>query len=484
MNRFICMMLCLLMIYSLSSCREYSIDNIDESNAESDTTQEYGYNEKNNTYKNVIHDENLDITVNVDAKVRHLSDELSVYTVEQINFTDENIALLKNKLMGGEQLYDAISLAAVKKSTVEAQIAAAERHKNEMSQSEYEALIKYYKLFMQEEAVDEINVTAHLSDGKIHTVSEMYEKYADGYYRYHNIYNPDGEILDVINDGSDGEYLRLYVYNSEEYGNKLSFRKSTFEYIDNRSIKDRGELKTIEKTKNQTIPEGMLYDLGNAPGDTYVFAPFPDEAVTLSLEDAKDAADDLLFETGLDAFEFIEGDKYFEYVNTVNYFVEGADYMYRTYYILRYERKIDGVYTKQLNSVGGEYSEEKGLNNEFIMIRVNDDGIVGFDYYNPISIKETTQQNLTVKEFEEIRKILEKKAVTELTQQNMAAVYNIDNITLGYVRINDSEKSTSMLMPAWFFSGNYEFSLNGNVLNSGSGIIFCINAIDGSVVSN
>ena len=72
----------------------------------------------------------------------------------------------------------------------------------------------------------------------------------------------------------------------------------------------------------------MLYDLGNAPGDTYVFAPFPDEAVTLSLEDAKDAADDLLFETGLDAFEFIEGDKYFEYVNTVN-FVEGADYMWR-----------------------------------------------------------------------------------------------------------------------------------------------------------
>ena len=210
--------------------------------------------------------------------------------------------------------------------------------------------------------------------------------------------------------------------------------------------------------------------------------------MTLSKEDAIIAADEFLEKIGINSFVFYEGDLYSEIVN----FRDGCfENKYRECYILRYYRNIDGAFVTQ-SAVSKEEMAEPGEGNiyseyewdtEYIEFRINDDGIVGFDYNHPIKITETVVDNTSLMSFENICDSFEKMMPVVKASQNVKKYYQIDTLRLSYTRISvPNSYTTGVLIPVWDFSGAYEEHEDEELKVKRKGRVFCINAIDGSII--
>lgn len=120
---------------------------------------------------------------------------------------------------------------------------------------------------------------------------------------------------------------------------------------------------------------------------------------------------------------------------------------------------------------------------EYIKISVNDDGIIGFDYYSPVEITETVVENAAIKSFGDVKQTFEKMMIVTKAGKDTTKVYDIDRVRLSYSRISEVDSyDTGLIVPVWDFSGECEIACDGIILQKGKCEALAINAIDGSII--
>ena len=172
-------------------------------------------------------------------------------------------------------------------------------------------------------------------------------------------------------------------------------------------------------------------------------------------------------------------------------------------YMFVFSKNINGVPTTyEIKHIG--YNEEKPYDEcweyEYIIVGVDDTGIVSFEWYGPSQITETLTNNVELLSFDKIQHIFRQHIVIQEIWHNdeniKSTSINIDNIKLGMMRIKSPDSKTGyLLVPVWDFFGNSamtfkdssgrEALLNKNeelILNEYGYSFLTINAIDGSII--
>ena len=133
-----------------------------------------------------------------------------------------------------------------------------------------------------------------------------------------------------------------------------------------------------------------------------------------------------------------------------------------------YRRDVDGVL---LTQASGEKSNIGDLNaetyqvwpGECVEVRVNDNGVVGFDYTAPVEITETTVTGAALRPFSQIRDTFETMVCVVNASENCDHALAIDRVRLSYSRISEPDHFDSgLIVPVWGFEGTndeiYHFS--------------------------
>lgn len=479
------------------------------------------------TYKTSIDSPNLKVKVDVDAQVDLPEvDKLSIYRVKQKPFDQEFLDRVKAELCGNVELFDGSATRTFVKGDIEKEIQSLRRN-----MAEYEAQMQqmidnpevpeedkaggkeslevYIRETQQtidefqqeyETAPDEIVYTDFPTDGQIHTVKELYERDTDdSYYSWLQGLSIDGDsVFYGVSDGSDGNYVTLYVQNNADYSNQLIYSKDldthahTSVVVDGTALdpnlynpKDFGITTTYEEyyrkkgVPGNVLPDGTSFD-GEAMEDL-TYTPIGSPTVEMSEEDARDMAAGLLDRLGLSDFAFDEGGLYTE--------MKGKQY--KVNYIFKYRRSIDGVKLTQSSGdkfqdgytgEGGGYNKQMWPG-ECIEVRVTDDGVVGFRYNAPIEITETVVEGTSLKSFEEVKGVFEQMAPMVLADNDYEYKAQVDRVRLSYSRISEKDSfDTGLVVPVWSFEGRLTGYDGDYLAYESGGTLLAVNAIDGSVI--
>lgn len=450
-----------------------------------------------NHYEKKIEEESLGVTVSVDAEVIvPKTSKLSVFRVSQKKVSQEFLDKVRETLTPDITYYDGNILNKQTKTDLAREIELGEAYIESIAvgengipdQKTADSLKETYReeiCELQQEyesAPDKLNVSAYLSDNTIHSVAENYENCADSFYEWYYSLNTDGENYYGISDGLNGNYCSLFVQNSLDYGNCLRFRSSKNGYIFATAAVVEDDI-TDQLAKNNEKP-----DVEDTQADLYIYE---DEEATISEQEAKMQADQLMENIGLTEYTCCEGGLYFQnmdlrWKSIEDKALDREGYSYRKVYEFLYMRNIDGIFVD--NRTGTKITDDwqddsyvkKLWGGEAVLVCVNDEGVVDFCYCSPISIDETVVENASIKSFEEIKNTFERMAVIEnASEENGEVSIEITSVELVYARISEKDNfDAGILVPVWDFKGKkideYGVETEGSIIS--------INAIDGSII--
>lgn len=448
------------------------------------------------TYKTTLKDDTLGVTVDVDAKVDIPdADKMSVIRVQQKEIEQELLDKVIDTLLATDKLYDGSALGKKTKKSIEQeiqmwkdQLAAAEQ---DMDPEDFES----YKQEVQksindleseyETAPADVTLTEHPSDGRLHTVQEYLQQDPDNdYYLGQEQMNENGTFYYGLNDGADGTYVSLYVQNNADYGNCLRYRRSKTGYmkVDSVAVGSRMKDETLGLWKASEEPSEediLIADIGD-------LKEIEDETADLSMEDARQQADNLLKKLDLSDYAYSDGDLYCEVTDTTNWEEEVG---YRKEYIFQYFRSVNGVLTDNYGSSKltdewqGDTYQKQEWPPERVVVYVNDDGIIGLDYMAPLKTTETVVDRAGMKTFDEVKDIFEQMIVVTQAMDGVKVDIKVDRIVLRYMRISEENSfDTGLLVPVWDFMGTRSEDYDGTKRDTGYNSLLTINAIDGSVI--
>lgn len=505
----------MIMVLGLSACQKSpdssivvnkDLDNlIDEAqNGENGGVNVADVAQNYDTYQTTLQDDSLGVIVNADARVDiPKTNQMSVLRVAQAPITQELLTKVRQELVPGT-LYDGAVLSVQTKSDIEQQLQFERAYYNSLAQNcegedlqiiqeEVQNTINSYQE-EYEAAPAEVQWEDYPSDGQIHSAAERYQEDPDDdFYSWHYELNPNGEVYYGVSDGADGTCRSLYVQNNPERGNCIRYRsgKHGYEWVAGmggsnlENVNGGGDNQSIWDAAGN-IPQSILMSYG----EEVRFTEIQDEPVTISKEEAIRMADDFLTRMGMGDFQYYDGGLYNESLD-LRYKSDLDEIGYRKEYILSYMRNIDGAFVTF--EAGGKHEEgwngdnyvKKDWSIESIEIRINDAGIVGFDYYSPLTIMETVVDQSNMKSFEEVRSTFETMvAVTNALdpewREDGSVTIEIDRVILGYARISEADSyDTGLMVPVWDFKGK---KTNPYGYSTTYGSVMTINAIDGSVI--
>lgn len=453
------------------------------------------------TYQTTLSDDSLGVSVNVNAKVDiPQAEQMSVFRVQQKRISQEFLDKVLAELTAGETLYDAgVTLSVRTRSEIEEELRGAkaemERLKNS-DEPDKDIFIEDNQRYIDElqeayeNAPEQPVWEGNESDGLLHPTAEMTGKAGgEDFYEWEYSLNQNGENFYAANNGTNDNYISITAQNNDERGNKLSFRRGRHGYdftavaIVETTVLDEiaSGVWPADEDRSKDYAERML-------GGEMSFVEYTDEPTTISEEEARTKADDLMQKLGLsDTYQWYEGGLYSEIPDIR----KGGDWEpgYRKLYIFRYMRSMDGVFTtfdptgKHEEGWNGDDYVKKDWPLENIEIRVNDSGIVGFDYNAPLEVTETVVENSNMKSFDEVRGTFEQMVTVANAKVDSDldsdVVIEIDRVVLGYARISEADSyDTGLMVPVWDFQGKktdeYGTEYKGGIMT--------INAIDGSVI--
>lgn len=522
----------MVVVFGLSACQESpdssiivnkDMDNlIDEAqNGENGSSNVSDVAMNYDSYQTTLQDATLGVTVNVDARVDIPSaSQMSVLRVKQTPITQELLTKVQQELTSGETLYDGAILSTLTKTEIEEEIRILRAEMEDIAvqypddpdsaagyQEELQNTIDEYQA-AYENAPSELIWGDYPSDGSLHTVEELYRKdESNDFYSWEYSLNPTGDVYYGVNDGKDGHFSSLFAMNNEEKGNCLRWRSSRHGYEFTAACYTfSSNLESIEKgaysgasmwaADQEQVPDEvkMSYGInGEEPGED-VFLELTDETVTISKEKAVEMADAFLEKVGIEGFDYYQGGMYYEVLDIRSH-VDSDKLPYRKEFVLSYMRKTDGAFTtfdaasKFEEGWEGKDYVKKYWPVESIEFRINDDGIVGFDYNAPLEVVETVVEQSNMKTFEDIRSTFE-TMVTVTNAQDAdpdtgdvpSVTIDIDRVVLGYTRISEADSyDTGLLIPVWDFKGTVQDQYYGKT-GMKYGSVLTINAIDGSIV--
>ena len=534
--------LCAAMLFALPACQEdpegsivahKDMDKLISQGAASDESRVDAGElivdaQKTESYKTSIDSPGLKVKVEVDSQVDVPKvDKLSIYRVRQKPIGQDFLDKVRAELCGDVALYDGSATRTRTKKDIEEEIQGLRQsmaeHEAQMKEMENDPNIpegegftddekremeEAYQEEMQrdldrlqdeyEAAPVEINFQDYPTDGKIHSVKEMYERDTNSeYYQWLQSLSADGdEVFYGVSDGSSGFYQTLYAQNNADYSNQLIYRKDPeepafFGILVDETIFDPYMFKpehvgiTVpweEYFQQKGVPGKVIPDGAYIEGDI-TYTPIGSPTVEMSEDEAKALAEGMLDRLGFSNFTFSEGGLYTE-IDLERY---------RVGYIFRYRRDIDGVMLTQ--SSGGKFQDgntgEGGSYNkrvwpgECVEMRITDDGIVGFRYNAPLEITETVVEGTSLKPFDEVKGIFEQMAPMVLADSNYELKAQVDRVRLSYSRISEQDSfDTGLVVPVWSFEGNTTGYDQDYPAYENSGTLLAINAIDGSVIDS
>ena len=449
---------------------------------------------KYNTYKTEITNEALGVHVSVDAKVDiPQTDKLSMYRVEQKPISQEMIDRIRKELMGDETLYKGEQLYGKLKSEIEKEIAyirenIAKMDSGEISfptEEDYKQLKAEYQRYIDEYekqylAAPEEHKVDEIFDGKIRSTEELYNAdKSNEFWKWVYDCNPKGDAYYGVSNGEDGYCKVLYAHTSPNWGNEIRYRKCAYGY--ERLI---AQATGIEKGRRCLGRKADKEQIKSVDWGSDGFNPvILEESTTITVDEAIEVADEFLKNVGLEEFKCYKGDIYTELIEMEACCdIEGN--IFRTYYILTYMRNVNGVFVSPNDSpkvLDTEYIAQWPV--EEMEIRVNDEGIVGFDYIAPLTVTEVLVDNVHMKPYEEIRKTFEEMvAIKHATQnENEEVKITVNRVALEYTRICEEDSLTNgLLVPVWEFHGKSTLYFVGNPWSTND--VMTINAIDGTVI--
>ena len=462
-----------------------------------------------NSYVTSIVDDNLKVTVDVDAKVDiPTTDQLSVYRIKEQMITQEMLDNVRTTLIPDVTLYDKVLLGQMTKTELENDIKLykydIQRLENELKEDDLDDVIRQereqiladYKVDLEnaqasyDSAPEEHIFQGYESDYLIKNASDKSVEYPNTIYQnYYMNLESDIQVYSAIGDGKDGNYIELYAQNSE-YGNTIRYRTSTYGYSSGISLvlvgthsgmRDNMWLKGSDIPENAKVTEDDLDDYGY-------------QSVTISKEKGKEQANKLLQDMGISDFSCVEGDIYCELIGREFLWVDETGEHYsphycRELYVFKYVRTMDktlvdnGTDMKHSEGCDGNEYRKNSWGNEEILVYVNDDGIVGFDYNYPMEIVETVVDKTQMKSFEDIQSIFEEMVAIKHATEWGHNTIQIDRVELRYYRISEADNfETGLLVPVWDFIGTKTFEGNANDVIIDNDSVLKINAIDGTVI--
>jgi hypothetical protein len=461
------------------------------------------------SYKTELSSDSLNVDVNVDAKVDIPDvDKLAVYRVSQKQVSQDMVDKLIDIFMPGETLYDGAALSVQTRGELEQEIQELQEEIDEvdtyenMSDEDKQVYIDDRQMILDgyqeeyENAPETLDLENYISDGQLRTVDEWLNMGGfAGYYNWQKTLNEDGEVLYAF---SGDKYI--YIQNNERYGNCIRYMKSSDVAMSDISSVCVGstDLESVNNDDKNYEGSALIWPADEAVPET-VYQYYEDSErnledltqtpVTISEEDAKAMADEFLEKMGIEDFELSESGKYSE----MKY---GDSLGYQTCYILQYMRVLDGTMvtfdsiSKHEEGWVGDSYVKYDWPIESIEFRINDDGIVGFDYNAPLEVTETVVDKSAIKSFDEIKDTFEEMILIANAAEydnDETVKLDINQVVLGYARISEEDSyDTGLMVPVWDFKGSKIdcFESNDNVIENYVlyGGLMTINAIDGTVI--
>ncbi len=479
------------------------------------------------SYQVSLSNESLGVTITGEAKVDiPKTDQMSVLRVKQSPITQELLDKVKQELVQGETLYDERIFGILTRSEVEQML------QSERNSAANEDALEEERQWAQErvDILQELYENAPLerdwerfpSDGQIHTGEELYgeasgykDQQAEVWFRHEQRWDPSEEIYAACSNGKDGRYIGLWVLNNPDRGNFLRYRLNRSGLVEgvNSVAHTPADLDAVERGVEQNWMASPVWKADSEQVPQFVkemvsekttFYKTEDADATLSEKEAVEMADAFLETIGLDGFAYYSGGLFYEanWFDDLDGQVEDDDYNrygYQKLYILSYMRNIDGAFTtydpemKLYGDFVGDKFVKKEWLTENIEIRINDDGIVGFDYNAPLEVTETVVEGASMKSFDEIKSTFETMAAIQNADPNLEyyqsnggeptpVTIEVDRVVLGYARISEADSfDTGLLVPVWDFRGTVTLNTDYNSQSNYCSIL-TINAIDGSII--
>lgn len=454
----------------------------DESKAEITDLQKFDH------YTADFEDDSLLVKVHADADVDiPQTEQLSIFRVEQHDFTQEEFDTVRQALLGDTPMYDGVMMGTQTKAEMEQQIA---EHRAFMEETLAEMEEGRNREIFQEEhqrALDEMqekyeNAPSEpllvQSDG---TLKNAAEQLASGQNLDYWEWQTSLGCKETVELRNQDNTAVLYVQNNPNYGNKICFRTSPVgaeRYDGVTAMTDPLKPKTYSDISDPVLEHNT--DLNGVK-----LEPMPEDSCELTREQAEEQARTFLQTITSDSFACFAGDRYAEYLQIDN----SEHSYYRTCWVLRYCREIDGVLLEQSSGMkfaedwtDGDYRKQMWPE-ETIELHINDAGIVSFTWNAPIAITETVVDHAALQPFETVRSTFEKMIVmTAADPHETQTDITIDRVTLSYSRISEKDRFDSgLIVPVWGFIGECQ---NGTYLEKRRGVQMAINAIDGSVIDS
>lgn len=459
-------------------------ENTGEMHEVSDLAKDY------ETYQTTLRDDSLKITAKIDAQVDiPETDRLSVLRVRQKDVTQEMLDTLIANTVQGQTLYDGSEIHSKRtKKMIEADIAyyQGELENADLSFETEEGKAAYMEECQAsidalqaeyEAAEDTIKVGEYKSDCKLRDIDELVSMYPSEFYDWEKSLNPDGQVFSGVSDGADGNYITIYAQNNNRRGNCIRYWRSNTSWMWNASVVPNPSMRW------EADEEGPYVDIGDP------IVEIEEGKTTISLQEAKNAADDFLDDMGICDFacedgrlcnvDMSDGMRYSD-----EYFGSRA---YKKMYAFKYLRDIDGVLvsdqdSKLVDGWQGDTYVKMDWSSEYIMIYVDDSGVVKFDYESPIEITDTVVEKAKVKSFAEIKDTFEQMVLISQAEEDVNIEVQIDRVELVYARISEANSfDTGLIVPVWNFNGTV-IAEGAVKLNEEDSNILSINAIDSSII--
>ena len=452
-------------------------------------------------YTAELENDRLGVVVNVDAKVDiPETDKLSMYKVEQMKITPQLLGRIKEELVKDTVLYDGTIIEKKDRTELAREIAdlnntisyLEEVMENDSGISMKEEELKFFKEEANKLQKEYENMSYNyefnendIVDNQFTDIKSVYEgNKEDEFWRWEYDLNPDGELYYGVSNGENDNYTLLYAHNSANYGNVIRFRTGNhgYERVTEMVV---GEEAIVWKGTDVTS-EDIKQHIHSGDGSELI-PDLMEDTVTLSKEEAIAMADEFLKKVQIDNFKCYDGDVYTEYID-IKRRCDLENVPCRSFYILKYMRTVNGVFVTFSDVGKTTENTENYLESiwpvETMEFRINDNGIVGFDYNAPLEIKEVVVEDTYMKTFEEIQKVFEDMVMVKNASEdeNDITKVNVKRVVLGYARICEEDAvDKGLLIPVWDFEGNKEAVYEGHSRYAGKNIL-TINAIDGSIV--
>ena len=321
----------------------------------------------------------------------------------------------------------------------------------------------------------------HKVDAKVVSVAdELAKEPENDFYQWESDLGTS-KVFYGNNSGVGGRYVSVYLQSNEDYGNLFRYRVCNSEEIYVKSVVSNdfgGYGKTLQDLENYMDGASQCPELTK------------EADATISVDEAKAKAQELIDKLGLTDFACSDAGLYYE---CPDFRETTAERGYRKVYVVQYLRQFDGVFVDNnsgdmmVDDWSGNDYVKKIWSGENIRVYVNDDGIVGFDYDTPLELTETVVEDSSIKSFDDIKQTFESMVVANYANDGEDGLYTnitIDKVVLRYTRVSEQDSfSTGLMVPVWDFIGSAsnegESSKYEAVKDS---VVLTINAIDGTII--